>query len=212
MQKNEAQFWANLLVGSNPGWSVSMAKSWGEGGAALAHLSAKIYAFDTSTGWSGTCAVTPDDLIQAADILEGSHTRRNAAVSYAHHELLRAADGMATASEEATRRAMVLNMYYVAQSQTLKVVRTRYGSVRGHWLCLLYRFKQGQSMIRPAFRSNVIGRKSMSQEMLAQWASEVMHEDQNAQGSGLLRQLRAGNQLLLRNHSLVALPENWRSK
>ena len=203
MQKNEEQFWANLLVGSNPGWSVSMPESWGEGGAALAHLSANIYAFDTSTGWSGTCAVTPDDLIQAVNILEGSHIRRNAAVSYAHRELLRAADGLATASEDATRRAMVLTMYYVAQSQTLKVVRTRYGSVRGHWLCLLYRFKQGQSMIRPAFRSNAIGRESMSREMLAQWASEVMHEDRHAQDSGLLRQLRTGNQLLLKNPSLT---------
>ncbi|MCY1165257.1 hypothetical protein D9M73_51600 [compost metagenome] len=198
MQNNEEQFWANMLVGSNPGWSVSMAESWGEGGIALPHLSANIYAFDTSNGWSGTCAVTPDDLIQAATIMEGSKIRRHAAVSFAHRELVRAADEKSTASSNATRRAMALNMYYLAQSQTMKVVRTRYGSVRGHWLCLLYRFKLGQSMMRPAFRSNVIGNESLSHELLAQWASEVIHEDQTAQDSGLLRQLRAGNQLLLK--------------
>ncbi|WP_041390408.1 hypothetical protein [Polaromonas sp. JS666] len=203
MKRNEEQFWANLLVGSKPGWSVSMAECWGESSAAPAHLSANVYTFDTSTGWSGTCAVTPDDLIQAADILEGSPIRRNAAIGYAHRELVRAADGKATAREDVTRRAMVLNMYYIAQSQTLKVVRTRYGSVRGHWLCLLYRFTLGQSMIRPVFRSNVIGPKSMSQDMLAQWAGEVMHEDRNAQDSGLQRQLRAGNELLLKDPTAV---------
>ena len=199
MQKNEDKFWANLLVGSNPGWSVSMADSWGEGRSAPAHLTANIYAFDTSTGWSGTCAVTPEDLIRAADILEGSQSRRNAALIHAHHELLRAADRNIVASENAARRTMVLNMYYIAQSQTLKVVRTRYGTVQGHWLCLLYRFKQGQSMIRPAFRSNVIGSESMRQQLLAQWASEVIHEDQNARDSGLQRQLRVGNQLVLKS-------------
>jgi len=91
-----------------------MADSWGEGRSAPAHLTANIYAFDTSTGWSGTCAVTPEDLIRAADILEGSQSRRNAALIHAHHELLRAADRNIVAGENAARRTMVLNMYYIS--------------------------------------------------------------------------------------------------
>jgi hypothetical protein len=92
---------------------------------------------------------------------------------------------------------MVLNMYFIAQSQTLQVVRKRYGTVQGHWMCLLYRFKKGQSMIRPAFRSNVIGDVPMPRQWLAQWAREVMHEDELAADSGLVRQLRNGNALQL---------------
>lgn len=176
-----------------------MGNSWGEGQSAPSHLTANIYVFDTSTGWTGTCAVNPQDLIWAADILEGSQFRRNAALVYAHNELLWAADGNIAASENAARRVMVLNMYYIAQSQTLKVVRSRYGTVQGHWLCLLYRFKHGQSMLRPAFRSNFIGSESMPQQRLEKWASEVIHEDQSTQDSGLHRQLRVGNQLVLKS-------------
>jgi hypothetical protein len=39
----------------------------------------------------------------------------------------------------------------------------------------------------------------MRQQRLAQWASEVIHEDQNARDSGLQRQLRVGNQLVLKS-------------
>lgn len=196
MQKNEDKFWADLLVGSNPGWAVSMANSWGDGSSHHPHLSANIYAYDTSSGWSGTCAVTPGDFLHAADILGGSLIMRDAAVCYAHRELVRASDGNATTSVAATRRAMVLNMYYLAQSQALKVVRVRFGSVHGHWMSLLYRFKKGQTMIRPSFRSDVIGTNPMSKQMIAQWAYEVLQEDQNTQDSGVDRQLRAGNELV----------------
>lgn len=199
MPKNEDRFWANLMVGSNPGWSVSMANSWGEAGKTPNHLSANIYAFDTCTGWGGSCAVAPEDFILAADILDKSETRKNAAVGHAHHELARTANDNCAPGEDATRRVMVLSMYYLAQTQTLKVVRTRYGSVKGHWMCLLYRFKKGQSMLRPAFRSNIIGGDSMNQDDLAKWAREIMHEDRNAKDSGLLRQLRTGNNLVLKS-------------
>jgi len=196
MQKNEDKFWANLLVGTNPGWTVSMSESWSEGRPTQPHLTSNIYAYDTNTGWSGTCAIAPDNLLQAADIMGGSACMRDAALCFAHVELLRASEGKATESEEATRRAMVLSMYYIAQSQSLKVVRSRYGSVRGHWLSLLYRFQKGQTMIRPVFRSDVIGKQPISKVLLKQWAEEVLHEDQSTEDSGLSRQLRAGNNLV----------------
>lgn len=196
MQKNEEKFWANLLVASNPGWTVNMSESRREGRPNQPHLTSNIYAYDTSTGWSGTCAIAPENLLQAADLMGGSASMRDAALCFAHIELLRASQGRATESAEATRRAMVLSMYYIAQSQSLKVVRSRYGSVRGHWLSLLYRFQKGQTMIRPVFRSDVIGQKPMSKEMLKQWADEVLHEDQSTNDSGLTRQLRTGNALV----------------
>lgn len=174
-----------------------MSESWRDGRSKEPDLTANIYAYDTSTGWSGVCAIATKNLLQAADIMHGSNSMRNAALSFAHVELLRASDGMATGSAEAARRAMVLSMYYIAQSQSLKVVHSRYGSVRGHWLSLLYQFQKGQTMIRPVFRSDIIGNQPMSKAMLKQWADEVLQEDKSTTDSGLSRQLRVGNALVL---------------
>jgi len=198
MLNNEDRFWASLLAGSHPGWSLSMSDAWGDHGSAPAHLSANIYAYDTSTGWQCSCAIAPGDLLTAAEIMDSSQTRRNAAVGHAHYELVRAADGKASAGDDAARRAMALIMYYIAQSDALKFVRRRYGSLQGHWLCLVYRFRQGQSMIRPAFRSTFVGERTLPPHLLSQWAADVRLEDHNAEDSGLLRQLRAGNELLLK--------------
>jgi len=173
-----------------------MPESWSEGRPAQPHLTSNIYAYDTNTGWSGTCAIAPENLLQAADIMGRSACLRDAALCFAHVELLRASKGKVTKTKEENRRAMVLSMYYIAQSQSLKVVRSRYGSVCGHWLALLYRFQKGQTMIRPVFRSDVIGEQPMSKAMLKQWAMEVLHEDQCTENSGLSRQLRAGNNLV----------------
>lgn len=207
MHTNEDRFWANLLVEGHPGWTVRVAETWDSDRPPHPDLTCKIYAYDTGTGWSGTCAIAPENLLLAMNTLEGSPLLQGVAVRFAHAAVqqvadLRAADqqtqlSRSTAKDVATRRAMVLCMYYIAQCQTLKVVRAQYGSVRGHWLTLMYRFDRGQTIIRPAFKSDFVGQPPMTQARLKRWSQDVLHDDQSCEDSRLSRQIKAGSTLVL---------------
>jgi hypothetical protein len=125
----------------------------------------------------GTGSITPAQLERASEVVNGSSNFRDAAVTGAQLELLTASQQPRTEQEEHTRRAITLCMFYIAQSDTLKVVRARYRHCHGHWMTLLYRFKDGRAMIRPAFKSTVIGAERMSEVLIKRWGADILAED-----------------------------------
>lgn len=197
MLNNEVKFWSDMLVASNPGWSITVAHQWGEGMPGGLDLRVNVYAFDTASGWSGACATSALDFQAAHDLLRDSDTKRQAVQVAAHKDLKQVADAGASAQEEMTRRALVLDMYYLAQTQTFSTVRAHMGTIEGHWLTLLYRFKSGASTLRPVYRSSVIGAGMLSPSQLARWAAEVVEEDAQREQSAIATHLRRGDELVL---------------
>lgn len=197
MLSNEIKFWSDMMLASHPGWSVVIANDWKGKSPASSKHKVNIYAYDIATGWSGACMTSPADLADAQKMLEASVKKCQAIRTAAQSELIRLAEAQAGPSAEVTRRGLVLAMYYIAQTQTLKTVRSQYGRVDGHWLCLLYRFKSGLSTMRPAYMSQVASEAMFSHDQVAQWASEASEVDAKTEESGLNRLLRKGEELII---------------
>lgn len=197
MFANEIKFWSDVLVATYPGWAINVAHNWGGSSAPGSNLGINIYAFDTSTAWSAACVVAQKELQEAQNALADSETKRQAVQAGAQIALLRASETRATTQEEITRRAMVLAMYYMAQTRTLKTIKTSMGHVDGHWMALIYRFVSGKSVLRPVYRSPAIGQGLLSPAKLAQWASEAMQQDAGTKNSGLEQLLRSEEMLVL---------------
>jgi hypothetical protein len=195
MHLNEDRFWANILIGSNPGWSVQMTAQQSPKQSGVQSPTAYLYAYDVSYGWNTNCAVPQESLLEAQAIQSRSPKLRDIAVTHGHHALIHAHRKSENAPE-IERRAMVLNLFYMAQTNTFQVVQTRYPDVSGHWMTLIYRFKSGHTMLRPAFKSNFVGGNRLSPGQIKQWASDISAEDEGYENSGLMRQIQSGNELL----------------
>jgi hypothetical protein len=133
---------------------------------------------------------------EAAEAMASSPPRCAAANAHTPLQLIEASDCNAGRIAEATRKALVLSMYYLVQSTTFGVVKNHIRNLEGHWMVMLYRFQSGATLLRPSFKSMEHGNVSMAPDMLHQWAIENQQDDRAAAESELQNSLRRGERLV----------------
>ena len=200
MTNNEMKFWANMLMASPQARAVNPVADWGAPVGPAMEPKSYIYACDLATGWGGACTTPPENLLESQKLLSVSQSKQQAARNFAQAELIALADANEPSNTQLMQRGMTMAMYYIAQTQTLKIVQRQYGQISGHWLALIYRFTDGASTMRPVFISPKGHRGLMQPEHVLNWALESVTDDQQREDSELSRQLRSGREMCLAEH------------
>ena len=197
MSNHELKFWSDMLMVSPPARSVVMVTGWPYEPTAKSHHNTYIYALDLATGWGQACMTTDVNLGEARKQLGVSEQKQHAARNMAHGELIRLADAWEDEFSDKTKRGMILATYYIAQTQTVKTVWKQMGSIKGHWLALIYRFQSGATTMRPVYMSPAGHAGILGETKFQQWALDALNTDMLHEDSELSRQMRSGQELIL---------------
>jgi len=111
-----------------------------------------VYLVDTSNLWNVMGGVSEDgmqQLIAHAEAAPAALYQR--APGLAGTAILKASATSARLADMTCQNALTFSSFYLACTETRSEVTTSTGSLRGHWLVLMYRLRDGSTQLRPVF-------------------------------------------------------------
>jgi hypothetical protein len=147
--ENEAGFWKSLASTMAPGWGVSDQSLEVQGGRILGGNELVIYLVDTTTGWTRAAGFLNDQVehaIREADLRGFSENMHSLAISTIR-DLADGGEGKA-ADPDLTKQALMASMIALGSTKLLATVRQQNGSIKGHYIYMIYQKQDGKQMAR----------------------------------------------------------------
>ena len=176
---SEHKFWENILDTSNPGWSTKITPGWLED-QKLSDLTVYSYIVDTSNGWTVVGGLTPDKFKEVwAHYKEVPKKAVNKFLDEIHSTLLAASDANAQPGSELAMNACVMAMMSICDTGTFELARQSQPSLKGHWISVLYRTKDGACLRRPAYTFGDGGAQPLDPAELYGAIQQIIDIDRN---------------------------------
>jgi hypothetical protein len=151
MKGHERRFWEQTVAAVSPGWEVCLLEQ-NLSRPGVSDLDAFFYVVDLSTAWQLLAGMRSTEVLRAASAA-GKATAEGLDVQSAADQLVvQASDQSLQAAHDMSREVGNALVLATTQTQTYRIVTSRFGTPAGHWLMLVYRPHAGAEVIsRVAF-------------------------------------------------------------
>lgn len=149
MGTGEDRFWQEVGNQLNPGWQIHL----GPGGVQvpLASQDTFLYLLDTATMWITGGATLSSEMLRARRELQKLKMTPAQVAGLAAEPILECSQTQLTGDHPKVRLAMTAAVCSITATGTWSAVMDRIGSPAGHWIWMVYRLQDGESLGRPVF-------------------------------------------------------------
>jgi hypothetical protein len=156
-----------------------------------------VYLIDTSNLWNVVGGVAEDGMKRLIALAESAPAALyQRAPGLAGMAVLKAAAIGARLPDMECQNALTLSGFYLACTETRTEVISEMGSLRGHWLVLLYHLQDGSTQLRPAFAA-ATGSRQLDAPSFVGAVLDVVVKDLHGGASQVSKRIQAAGGLRL---------------
>lgn len=182
---SEKRFWDKILSLPQGAWERAGTGNDDE-------MDVCIYIVDTGAPWIATYRTAHGNLLDVKEAVMGYASHRNTPAAMLAGAVLAASAAMAEPHTDAGVACFAAAMNYICTSRTWVEVSQQTGSLRGHWLAMLYHLNNGDFLIQLDFdRPECFPQGLIDFPKLRDLVRMAVERDEGGEGGAISERVRA---------------------